>query len=406
MQRLLFIACFIFSAAMLSAQKSEFVIEYINTYKQLAVQEMLRTGVPASIKLAQGIHETEAGRSDLVTRSKNHFGIKCKTGWDGMKVYHDDDERGECFRSYQSSDASYMDHSNFLRASQRYSFLFELDPADYKAWAFGLKKAGYATNIKYSHILIRLIEQYNLQQYSLIALGKIADEEDLLTGIRKPFENKAGTTAPVVLSEPEVQTQVIAEPATNYPSGEFSINKTSVVYAKAGTSLLAIAEEFDVSLKRLLDFNDLEREEVLIQGQLIYLQRKRKTGSEEFHIVKAGETLYSIAQAEGIRLESLLEYNMLQKGMEPAHGERLALQKALTERPRLNEDNIRKNGVSGPAMEQEEVEIVPTRHIVQPKGTLFGIARNYNTTTEKIIEWNKLGNTSLKKGQELIIYKN
>ena len=126
------------------AQKSEYVTEYINSYKQLAVDEMIRTGVPASITLAQGIHETEAGRSELVLKSNNHFGIKCKTGWDGEKVYHDDDARGECFRSYPSSEDSYADHSNFLKRGPRYAFLFDIDPTDYKAWAYGLKKIGRA----------------------------------------------------------------------------------------------------------------------------------------------------------------------------------------------------------------------------------------------------------------------
>ncbi|HRF25764.1 MAG TPA: glucosaminidase domain-containing protein, partial [Ferruginibacter sp.] len=139
--------------------------EYIDQYKELAIEEMRRTGVPASIKLAQGIHETESGNSDLVKRSNNHFGIKCKTGWSGEFVYHDDDALGECFRKYPSAEESYRDHSNFLRRSNRYAFLFNLDPTDYKNWAYGLKKAGYATNPKYPLLLIKYIEQYNLQEY-------------------------------------------------------------------------------------------------------------------------------------------------------------------------------------------------------------------------------------------------
>src|SRR5215204_2876987 len=123
------------------AQPAGDIVEYINDYKQLAIDEMQRTGVPASIKLAQGIHETSAGKSDLVLKSKNHFGIKCKSIWTGDKVYHDDDARGECFRSYSNPADSYIDHSNFLRGSDRYSSLFQLDPTDYKSWAYGLKKA-------------------------------------------------------------------------------------------------------------------------------------------------------------------------------------------------------------------------------------------------------------------------
>src|ERR1700761_7105129 len=160
------------------AQISANGVIYVNTYKALAMAEMQRSGVPAAITLAQGLHESEAGTSDLVKRSNNHFGIKCRDEWKGEVVYHDDDSRGECFRSYPTAEDSYHDHSEFLRRSSRYAFLFELDPTDYEGWAYGLKKAGYATNIKYSQILIKLIKDYNLQQYSLITLGKLKPEEE------------------------------------------------------------------------------------------------------------------------------------------------------------------------------------------------------------------------------------
>jgi LysM repeat protein len=382
------------------AQNKEFVLDYINTYKQVAIDEMLRTGVPASIKLAQGIHETEAGRSDLVLRSNNHFGIKCKTGWQGEKVYHDDDARGECFRSYGSAQDSYVDHSNFLKNSSRYAFLFELDPTDYKAWAYGLKKAGYATNIKYSQILIRIIEDYNLQQYSLIALGKMRPEEEILAGRTKPVTaNREPVKAiPVVMEEPPART-------VDYPSGEFTINKTRVVYVKAGTSLLAIAQQYDVSLAKIFDFNDMPQEDVLLQDQLIFLQRKRKTGANEYHVVEKGETLYSISQMEGIRMESLLEYNLLKPGMTPAVGEKLNLQRKADYPPRLQQENTRLESLERDGETNNEA-LSAILHIVRAKETLYGIAKSYGTTTEKIMEWNKLQGTQLQKGQELIIYKN
>src|ERR1700754_4101130 len=146
------------------------VTEYITTYKELAIKEMLRTGVPASITLAQGILESQSGESDLAKRSNNHFGIKCKNDWTGEKVYHDDDEKGECFRSYQDPEQSYIDHSDFLKSRPHYAFLFNLDPTDYEGWAKGLKKAGYATSPVYAKNLIDLIQRYNLQDYTLIAL--------------------------------------------------------------------------------------------------------------------------------------------------------------------------------------------------------------------------------------------
>ncbi len=408
MLRVVFFAGMLLIGNLAMSQKEEYIIEYINTYKQIAVEEMIRTGVPASIKLAQGIHETEAGHSDLVTRSNNHFGIKCKTGWQGDKVYHDDDARGECFRSYSSSNDSYKDHSDFLKNSSRYAFLFQLDPTDYKAWAYGLKKAGYATNIKYSQILIKLIEQYNLQQYSLIALGKLSADDEILAGIKRPGPGSIITAGPAAPVPPALEElAMVVRPS--YPEGEFIINKTRVVFAKSGTSLLSVAKLYDISLKRLFDFNDLQKEDVLIEDQLIFLQRKRKIGADEYHTVQPGETLYGISQSEGIRLESLMQYNFLKSTMRPAIGEKLYLQNEAPSQPRLATDES--NRMSGAIVEpmqsyEKERPVDIITHVVRPKETLYGIAKNYNTTTDKIKEWNKLPDAHLKKGQELIIYKN
>src|SRR5215203_6696321 len=146
-----------------TAQSPAVIRQYIDTYKEIAMEEMKRTGVPASITLAQGIHETGAGQSALVRKSNNHFGIKCKSEWVGESVSHDDDARGECFRKYNDPLESYRDHSDFLKNRSHYAFLFKLDPTDYEAWSYGLKKAGYATNPKYPQILIKLIRDYDLQ---------------------------------------------------------------------------------------------------------------------------------------------------------------------------------------------------------------------------------------------------
>ena len=154
-------------------QGREAIENYIARYRELAIAEMQRTGVPAAIKLAQGIHETTAGTSDLVIRSNNHFGIKCKSNWTGESVTHTDDAPDECFRKYANVEDSYRDHSDFLKNNTRYAGLFRLDPEDYKGWANGLKRAGYATNPKYPLLIIKLIEDYHLQDYSLIALGKM-----------------------------------------------------------------------------------------------------------------------------------------------------------------------------------------------------------------------------------------
>jgi LysM repeat protein len=398
----------------IQAQKNNDVFDYINTYKELAMQEMVRSGVPASIKLAQGIHETLAGKSDLVIKSNNHFGIKCKATWAGNKVYHDDDARGECFRSYSSPSDSYMDHSNFLKGSQRYAFLFNLDPTDYKGWAYGLKQAGYATNIKYSQIIIKLIEDYNLQQYSLIALGKLSPKDEVIVGGGTPIRTveDGALAGPVIVgTTPPVAEPVVAEvPKVTYPEGQFTINNTKVVYAKAGSSLLALAQQYDVSLKRLVDFNDLDEEDVLTEGQLLYLQRKRKVGANEKHTVLEGENLYDICQAEGIRYESLLEYNHLVDDDVPAPGEALYLQRKAPGRPKL---------VTEVAQVAQPVQVSPvapqpgdmasvnyTMHTVQTKETLYSIAKKYSITVEQLKAWNKIDGYDLKVGQALIIYKN
>ena len=166
------IVLFSFSAAFAQKEKVEL---YITQFSEFAMNEMIRTGVPASITLAQGILESQSGESDLVKRSNNHFGIKCKPEWTGPKTYHDDDEIGECFRVYTTAEESYKDHSDFLKTRSHYDFLFKIDPLNYEAWAKGLKKAGYATLSTYPQKLIKLIKDYNLNEYSKIALKKFFD---------------------------------------------------------------------------------------------------------------------------------------------------------------------------------------------------------------------------------------
>lgn len=327
----------------LLAQNSAAAIAYINTYKNLAMAEMQRTGIPASITLAQGIHESECGNSDLVKRSNNHFGIKCKDGWTGGTVYHDDDSKGECFRSYVTAEDSYRDHSDFLQGSARYAFLFKLDPADFEGWAYGLRKAGYATNIRYSQILIKLIKDYNLQQYTLIAMGRMKPSEEVALSIPGAGPAQAASLGAAsgngggqggVPDGPQ-QTARSVQPAPSYPNGEFTINKTRVIYAKAGVSLLAIANQYDLSLARLLDFNDLKENDVLVKDQLLFLQRKRRTGAVEYHVVREGETSYDISQVEGVRYRDIMEMNQLGPDAQPATGERIWLQSSAPARPRL-----------------------------------------------------------------------
>jgi len=398
------------------AQNSSDVIDYINTYKELAIREEQRSGVPASITLAQGIHETQAGKSDLVLKSNNHFGIKCRAEWTGDKVYHDDDAKGECFRSYPTAAESYADHSDFLRKGPRYAFLFDIDPSDYNQWAWGLKKAGYATNSKYPQIIIKYIEDYNLQQYTLIALGKMSPKDEILAKGGKPLGDLSISNGVAIR-----EINVPAKPAVSYPTGEFTINRTRVIFVKSGASLLGIAKEFDISLKHLLDFNELnENDDILKQDQLVYLQRKRKEGANEFHEVQPGETLYDICQTEGIRLESLLERNRLEGWQMPAAGEKLYLQNKASERPKLASEVItsvkqvtaQTTATVTPPPPTDQLTpanssaVAASLHVVKDKETLYSIAKRYNITVEQLREWNKLTGYDLKIGQELVIYKN
>lgn len=310
-------------APVVFSQQSEVIKNYINTYKDLAIAEMQRTGVPAAITLAQGIHESGAGQGKLVMMSNNHFGIKCKSNWTGESVKHDDDARGECFRKYKQPEDSYRDHSDFLRNGKHYAFLFQLDPSDYTAWAHGLKKAGYATNPKYPQVLIKLIEDYNLQEYTLIALGKNGQATDNVIA-----KNDLPLVRPAADEMPQAKRPV-------YPDGEFKINETKVVFVKKGTPFLAVAKQYDVDLSKIFEFNEIPRVQESEKDQLIYLQRKRKTGVNEFHIVQPGETLHDIAQLNAIRLESLQELNWLKENEIPAAGEKLSLKTKATAMPKL-----------------------------------------------------------------------
>jgi len=241
-------------------QGNETILQYIDNYKAVAVAEEQRSGVPASITLAQGIHETMAGTSELVLQSNNHFGIKCKAGWTGESVSHDDDFKGECFRKYDDPKDSYRDHSDFLKNGQRYASLFELDPLDYEKWAYGLKKAGYATNPKYPQILIKLIEDYHLQDFTLIAMGKMEAGQEMLAKIKAAGAEAKPSFAKTTDGKEETVAVVEEMEKPDYPSGEFRINDTRVVFVKKNTPLLSIAQQYHVPLARIFEFNEMRKQ--------------------------------------------------------------------------------------------------------------------------------------------------
>lgn len=291
--RIVITIIFCFALCTVLAQPPATIQQYIDQYKELAIKEMKRTGVPASIKLAQGIHETMAGQSPLVLKSNNHFGIKCKTGWNGPSVRHTDDARNECFRKYNTAEESYRDHSNFLKGSGRYSSLFELDPTDYEAWAKGLKAAGYATNPVYAQTLIRLIEEYDLQQYSMVALGYENEEEDSTEtkAAERIVQSESTPTstaqAPIIPADVEIEMepatqqpiQVISSPAqeNRYPSGIFKEQGYKAIYITAGTPFLVIAEQYKVPLARIFEWNNLAPATEAHVSQVLFLERKTKS---------------------------------------------------------------------------------------------------------------------------------
>lgn len=333
--RMILFFFFQFAALLTGAQQPETIRDYINTYKELAIAEMQRTGVPAAITLAQGIHETMAGTSSLVQKSNNHFGIKCKTGWTGASVTHDDDARGECFRKYPAAEDSYRDHSDFLKKSPRYASLFSLDPTDYTGWAMGLKKAGYATNPRYPQVLIKLVEDYGLQEYTLVALGKspVVETDNGVPPADTTMHKGTGCFKSIQETDPVKEEK--NRDNISYPAGEFRINDTRVVWMRKGTSFLAVAKQYDIPLSRLFEFNELEEAEAADRDQLIFLQRKRRTGTKDYYEVLPGESLHDIAQKQGMRLESLLELNWLTGKERPAPGEHLSLRKKAAAIPRL-----------------------------------------------------------------------
>ncbi len=348
-----FLTIFLAMIVLATSAQKEKAYNYIALYKDIAIAEMQRSGVPASITLAQGILESSYGESDLCKSSNNHFGIKCKTEWTGEKVYHDDDTKHECFRSYASAAESYKDHSNFLRTRAWYDFLFKLDPTDYESWARGLKKAGYAMEKDYPQKLMKVINDYNLNQYTLIALNKLPNTNQSLAGKEKEEIYDDTTMAPelvikisskqlrsnqqkraegleedsVIIINPNTSATrtVVDKKKSSYPEGIFTINHSRVIFAKEGVSLLSLARQYDISLSKLIEFNDMEEEEILTTDKLIFIEKKLTKGATDFHVVKVNETLHDICQVEGVRLEKLAEYNNIKKNMQPATGEKVYL---------------------------------------------------------------------------------
>lgn len=294
--------CIVFISTAFSQSNSRYV--YIKKYKDIAISEMERAGVPASIKLAQGLLESNAGDSYLARKGNNHFGVKCGSKWQGKKVYRKDDDYDQngklmesCFRAYKNAEASYIAHSDFLRSNQRYDFLFRLNPYDYKRWARGLKKAGYATSATYAEKLIKVIETYELDQYDRMnANDVIVDDNET--------------------------TEEIAQ-------GIISNNDVKLVLAMQGDTPQRIADRTNTNLNRLLKYNEeiTGPNQLLSREERVYLQPKRMgyRGEKKYHYIQAGESLYEVSQLYGVKEDKLRKRNRIPEGREAVFGEKLKL---------------------------------------------------------------------------------
>ena len=403
---------------MLSGQSTVY-FDYIERFKDLAIQEMERAGVPASIKLGQGILESAGGTSTLALRANNHFGIKCGSSWKGKTFYRKDDDRDEngkliesCFRKFKSAEACFVAHSEFLRTNRRYDFLFFLNPRDYRSWAYGLKKAGYATSATYAEKLISVIEKYEL--YKLDDLTS----SDLL----------AGNTSSVNLT------------------GVLLNNDVKMLLAKGGQTPGQIAQLTDTKIKCVLKYNERlsDANQPLADNERIYIQKKRRSfrGKKNYHYVKEGENMYQISQLYGIRLKRLYKRNRLEYNSQPAVGEKIKIRGwKVKDSPKLrneaapqsdrkaifpddnNDNQLDLEDDNGDLIELPQSETVDTDekrrwwqtlksssktnknyHVVEEGDNMLKIAQRYNTSLRDLYERNRMpANTQPEIGENIKI---
>lgn len=280
--------------------------EYIQKYKAIAIREMTEFKIPASITLSQGILESGSGKSRLAKEANNHFGIKCHVGWEGDFVKMDDDAPNECFRKYKNAEESFKDHSFFLSQRPRYASLFDLEPTDYKGWAHGLKKAGYATNPKYGELLIKIIEDHELYKLDVIK-EVIADvgEDEIPKNKNRKFE---------------------AFGVSKNNRKVFTNNSRKFIFARKGDNFAKIASDFSIYEYQVWKYNELDKNDKIAEGQMVYIEKKRREASKPYHVVDEGETMYSISQLYGIQLKQLYKKNRMNKGAEARPGQVLWLQ--------------------------------------------------------------------------------
>ena len=287
--------------------------QYVATYAQIAVDEMNRSGIPASITLAQGILESGDGQSDLARKSNNHFGIKCHNDWTGERVYHDDDEKDECFRKYKNVQFSFEDHTDFLVRGSRYDFLFDLDQSDYKGWAKGLKKAGYATSPSYADRLIKIIEAAELYAYDDLQVNTLQVSvrnapDDKGTKVNQRNRVVRGNKKKFVIHRVKHLTGI-----------------SPFIELKSVESIEAVADSMQMRLAVLLDINDATWETIFQAGDRVYVDYKKPNAQQKWMKVVFGQDMRRISQAYGIKLKKLYKYNNYEVGQQPKVGEQLRL---------------------------------------------------------------------------------
>lgn len=290
---------FVFAvSAYSSAQTNEAYLQYIETYKQIAIDQMRQYKIPASITLAQAILESAAGKSDIAVKGRNHFGIKCGNQWSGLYVLHDDDKKREKFRKYESVEQSFVDHSLLLQ-KERYKQLYNINPLDYKAWARGLKACGYATNPAYAERLIKLIEQYDLNRWD---------------------EDRWGL-------KPKKYSTQIADYVPPVRHAKQTVNGVQCVVARKGDTWEQLSRETRIPVARLLKFNEIDENYPLYEGMNVFLAKKATKAAAQYadfwHKVKEGESMYTIAQYYGIRVKNLYKMNFRDFDYVPATGDLL-----------------------------------------------------------------------------------
>jgi LysM repeat protein len=315
------VSCRAYRAPVQTARNDGSAESYINTYKDLAISEMKRTGVPASITLAQGIIESDMGRSRLTTEANNHFGIKCHDDWTGATIRHSDDRRNECFRKYRKPEESFRDHSDFLKSEPRYSSLFSLDPIDYKGWARGLKRAGYATNPDYANMLIRKIDEYSLYNYD-VGIATSGNKVRVKVTENDRLTDSASVKVNGLVVSSEENTSFTALPGRVKEN-----NRIQYIIVNERDTKESLENEFQLLRWEIQRYNEVGSEFILTPGQILYLQPKREKAEpgKEYHSAVEGETMYQISQIYGIKLKNLYLLNRMNEGSEPVTGQKIWL---------------------------------------------------------------------------------